>query len=581
MKILSLDIGSYSVKAVEFDVTFGRIELGDYLIERVIESDLASTPQTQTPPESGAPEEKPQVAPRQLLTTGQIAALRRILAERQFKYERLAVNFPKAWITTRIFNLPTKDRKAIQSSLAFELDDDIPFSMNDIIYDFAVLNNEGTGSTVFTAVALKSDITILISELQMLGLDPDSITIEAWGMSQLLKRSIPRDYEGRPVCILNLGHRNSTVHMMVGESPVLTHVSTCAGLDITRAIAQAYNLSFDQAEKSKIDGAFLLTQLHYTGQPGQPESANTEPLTKEQKAFGQVMADALIPLLREIKQTLMSYKANYKMSPRAIFITGGTSQIPNLQLFLEEQLQIPVFPLHYMSRVVGQTLQLSETNETQISTAAGLGLSQVKVDRNFNINLRKDEFAKRGGIGAFDFRAFRKPLKYVAASLAFVYLNLIAQGIVLSTRAAKQQEALDRAIKSVVGAVNPSVLATYKNSPSTLKSAVNKEITKYKTTQVATTKPQVNALDVLNKVSQSMPRDMTLDVSTFQVKEGKFKLAGLVNDINNPVRIAKALEETRVLESVTKEKAEEDPKSHKVRFEFSAKVAEGGNVKTR
>ncbi|MBI3558618.1 MAG: pilus assembly protein PilM [Deltaproteobacteria bacterium] len=575
MKILSLDIGSYSLKAVEFDVSFGRIELGDYLIEHVIENELQEV-QSEKPkaPESGDPaaptaDAEAPAQERQILTSGQINALKRLLSDRHFKFDKLIVNIPRAWITTRMQQYPTKDRKTIQNSLNFELDDDIPFSMTDVIYDFAMLPSEGTGSTVFTAVALRADLTSLLVELQMQGLDPDALSIESWGLAHVLKRAIPKDYEGRPVCVVNLGNKHTSIHMFVGESPVLTHTSTCAGFDVTRAIAQSYNLSFEEADKAKVDGAFLLTTMHMSGDAG------GEPITKDQRQFAGVISDALTPLIREIKQTLMSYKANFKMQPRAIFITGGTSLIPNMQLFLEEQLQLPVFPLTYMSRVVGQTLQLSEQSEAQISSAAGLGLSIVKVDRNYHINFRKDGLAKRGGMGAFDLSMFRRPLKYVAASLLFVYLNLIAQGLILSSRSTKQQGQLVLAMKSVLGPLKDTVISTYTNSPSTLKNAVNKEIAKYKSVTASTSKPGVSAFDILNKLSSTMPRGTEmgeLDVSVFQVKDGKFKLSGLVNSSAAPARILKALEETKMLDAIIKDKTEEDPKTKKVKFEFNAKV---------
>ena len=560
MKILSLDIGSYSIKAVEFDVSFGRIELGDYLIEHVIETELqevqAEKPKDPVPSAGPAVTEEAEPKERQILTPGQIEALRRLLADRHFKFDRLIVNIPRAWITTRMQQYPTKDRKTIQNSLNFELDDDIPFSMSDIIFDFAMLPAEGAGSTVFTAVALRSDLTSLLTELQMQGLDPDALSIESWGIAHILKRAIPKDYEGRPVCVVNLGNTHTSIHMFVGESPVLTHTSTCAGLDVTRAIAQSYNLSFSEADKAKVDGAFLLTSMHMSGDAG------GEPITKEQRQFAGVISDSLSPLIREIKQTLMSYKANYKMQPRAVFITGGTSLIP-------------VFPLTYMSRVVGQTLQLSEQSEAQISSAAGLGLAMVKVDRNYSINFRKDSLAKRGGIGAFDLSAFRKPMKYVAASLVFVYMNLIAQGLILSARSTKQQGQLVLAMKSVLGPLKDTVISTYTNSPSTLRNAVNKEIAKYKSTAPTSIKAGVSAFDILNKLSATMPRgsDMgDLDVSVFQVKDGKLKLTGIVTSATAPARILKALEDTKLLEAITKEKTEEDPKSKKVKFEISAKV---------
>lgn len=556
MKILALDIGSWQVKAVELEVSFGRVELQDYSIERV--------------------RELPKIE-RQILSASQIEALKKLLASRHGRWDRVSVNFPRSFTTTRVYHLPTRDRKTIQSSLAFELDDDIPVSVEDAIQDFVVLGNEGATSTVFTTVALKRDLMALLSELQMLGLDPDIVTIDSWAMTHLLKRAIPKSYEGRPVCIVNLGATQTAIHMHIGADPVLSHVTNCAGVDVTRAIAMAYNLSFDDAEKSKVDGAFVLTNVHFE----QAAQEGGTPITAEQKQFSAVIADALSPVVREIKQTIMAYKSQYKLTPRAVFLTGGTSLISNLPLHLEEQLRIPVFPLSYISHVVGQTLQLSELSETQIATATGLALAAVKMDRNYSLNFRKDEFAKRGGLSAVNLKAYRQPLKYVAATLAFIYVNLFAQWIILSARASRQEAQLERSIKSVMGAVSQSVLATYMRSPTALKSAVTKELAKYKEAPVAPAKAPISALEVLNKVSATVPKDMTLDVSVFQIKDGRLKLGGIVDRIASSERIAKALEESKIVTEVTKDKADEDPKTKKVKFEFSAKIAEAGNGKTR
>jgi Tfp pilus assembly PilM family ATPase len=581
MKVLSFDIGSSSIKAVALDASFGRIELSDYWIEKVVEEPKlgeiakpAASPENESTgsAESKEKSETEPLPPRQLLTPGQVKAIKKILGERHFQYDRLVVSFPKTWATNRIFQFPTKDRKTIQSSLSFELDDDIPFQMTDVVYDFAQTQTEGQQNTVFVSVALKSDIANFLSELQMLGLDPEMITIEGWAMGHLFKRVIPAEYQGRPICVVNIGHAQTAVHMLVGESPVFTHVSTCAGADITRAIAQAYNLSFDDAERAKVEGSFLLTQAHLSG------AIVGETITSEQKAFSATVADALIPMIREIKQTLMAHKSLYKTFPRAIFITGGTSLIPNLPLFLEEHFRIPVFPLTYISKLVGQTLQLSEMSETVLSSATGYSLSAVKTDRNSTINFRKDTFAKSGGLGAIDWKSYKRPLKYIALSLAFVYMNLIAQSMVLSRRSASQDAQLEHAIKSVLGATSPSTLSSYKSSPSILKSAVAKEIAKYKeSSAVSPSKAVVSAFDVLNKTSTNMPRDMVLDVSLFELKDGKLRMAGVVDKITAPERIAKALEDTKLLTDVTKQKAEEDPKTKKVKFEIVGKLAEAGH----
>lgn len=567
----------HNIKAVALDVTFGRIELADYFVEAVTEPVAAAPPaaapeaenaaadDAATPSGPAAQKKDEPPAPAPILSAGQIQALRKLMSSQNPRYERLVVNIPKARVTTRLFNFPTKDRKVIQSSLLFELEDDIPFPLDATVRDFAIVKTESSSSTVYTAIALKADITALLSELQMLGLDPDSITIDPWASSHLLRRAMPQGFAEKPVCMANIGATSTGIHVCVGSEPVVSHVSAYGGNQITQAIANAYGLTIAEAERAKIDGAFFITETHLKNDPG---------ITDEQKQFSTVLEDAIAPLVRELKQTLIAYKSNYHHPVRAIFLTGGTSLIPNLALYLEEKLQVPVFPYSYISSLVGQTLQLSDTTEAHISTAVGLALTMVKPERNAIINFRKDEFSKQGGIGAVNLGAYRKIAVYAAAALAFIYANLIVQYLVLSARSEKQEAHLERAVKQVLGAVSPSTLSTYVNSPSALKAAVEKELAKFKTDQPLAVKLPLSGLDLLGKVSSAMPRDMVLDVNLFQFKEGRLRLTGVVEGLPNVDKILKGLENSKTLTEIAKGKVEEEPKKKTVKFEFTAKVAE-------
>ncbi len=450
--------------------------------------------------------------------------------------------------------------------------------MEQILVDFAILKTVGSSSTVFAAVALKNDVSTFLQELQMLGFDPDIITIESWSIANLLKKAVLPGFESKPVCVVNIGASQTNINIYVGAEPVLTHVSTCGGDQITQAIANSYHLSLADAEKAKVDGAFLLTQTHIK---------NHTDITAEQKQFSSVLEDAIAPLLRELKQVLIAYRTQHQHLAKAIFVTGGSSLIPNLPLFFEEHLQVPVFSYSYISQLVGQTLQLSESSEARITGAVGLALTAIKPEKNSSINLRKDEFEKSGGMGTVSLKNYRKFFVYAAAVLAFIYVNLIVQYAVLSSRSEKQEASLERSIKSVLGAVSPSVLRTYASSPSSLKTAVEKELAKYKDTQTVTVKTGISALDLLNKVSATMGSDMVLDSNLFQVKDGSFKLAGTIDTTANVTKVGHALEESRLLADIIKGKVEEErqkkdqPKT--VRFDFTAKVAEvaPSNVKTK
>ena len=578
MKILSLDIGSHSVKAIELESLFGRLELKDYFLERVQETLEAVQPTAEVPAtekDSGQPAPKSLDPVRRILSQGQLDAIKRVVNERPMRQDRLVVGLPRNLVTTRLLNFPTKDRKVITKTIAFELEDELPVPLEDAVYDFSIIQAQGTtGTTVYVCIALKKDLVSLLRQLQDLGLDPDAVSTEGWAMSQLLSKAVSPEAAGAPACIVNMGAHQTVLHMMVAERPVMTHAIPVGGDHITHSIAAHYGLATEQAEKAKVDGGFLLTREHFES----PDIAAD--ITDEQKRFAESIGDALIPIIREIRQALTSFRSQYHMMPQRLLLTGGSSLIPNLPLYLEEALDMKVEALAYSTKVLGESLQLSESTEAHFSSAMGYALSTVKTERGANINLRKNEFAKHSGLSALSLTAFRRPLKYMAASLAFIYATLMVQYLVLSNRYAKQEESMERAIKSVLGTVTKSSLATYSNSPSTLKSAVNKEISKFKPSAAEPEKKRLSALDVLHKFSQTVPKDLVLDVSTFDIKDGRLEMKGLLGQPTDAERLAKLLEDTKLVTDFNRGTPAADPVTRKTKFEFKAKIAEAPSAGT-
>lgn len=577
MKTLALDIGTYSVKLVELESLFGRIELKNYtqaFVPNVVEASSSSELSESSSSDHTGTHTSPQ-KPRQCLTEGQLIALKELLDSQTLKYDKVVVSIPRGLVTTRLLQLPTKDKKLIQKSIAFELEDDLPVELDSVCYDFSVLQHQGGQSTVLAAIALNKDMVTLLSELQSLGIDPDIVTTESWGMGQLLSKAMPTELIGAPVCVVNIGASHTTFHMLVAERPVLSHVANVGGDSITRAIAGVYGLGFAQAETAKIEGAFLLTQAHL-------DSANiAAEITEDQRKFAGTISDAMIPLVREMRQALLSFKSQYQMTPKALLLTGGSSLIPNLSTYLEELLSLPVAQLKFASKLTGDAVSLAESTEVIYSNAAGLALTPFKSEHGLPLNLRTGQFSKKSGITAVTLTAFARPLKYVAASLIFIYANLFTQYLVLSSRVKNQDETVERSIKAVLGSVTRSALVTYLNSPSTLKSAVNKELSKHKVTTTEPEHKSVSAIDVLNKVSGTVPRGVVVDVSQFNLTDGALEIKGLIDQENDVDTFAKALEDTRILSIVDRGSITQDSKSKRYRFNLSAKLTEDSNVKTR
>src|SRR5678815_3356435 len=110
-RILGIDLGSWSVKAVLVETSFRNF-------------DVIGVREVRAP--AGASETKRE---------RQLDALRQLLADGAFKADVQVVGFPGEQATTRFVQLPFSDPKRVEQTLSGELADSLPFEITQAIYD--------------------------------------------------------------------------------------------------------------------------------------------------------------------------------------------------------------------------------------------------------------------------------------------------------------------------------------------------------------------------------------------------------------------------------------------------------------
>src|SRR5690348_15120479 len=148
MRILGIDIGTTSVKAVEIDSAFGRYEIHEY---------------HENPIQPGS---------------SPLETARNLVATLVKKPDRIAAALKSGQVTFRDLQLPTRDKKAIQSTVGFELEDDLPFELDQAVFDYSILSQVGQTTRLHVAATLKKNLEAFLAGLQSVGIDPDLITTE-------------------------------------------------------------------------------------------------------------------------------------------------------------------------------------------------------------------------------------------------------------------------------------------------------------------------------------------------------------------------------------------------------------------
>ncbi len=474
MRILGIDLGSSSIKAVELDSAFGRFEIHDYH-EIPIEPDS-------TPAET----------------------VTRWIQNRPRSPDRWVTALPSPNFTFRNLQLPTRDKKAIQSTIAFELEDDLPFPVEDTCYEFVILSNMKAGSLVHVAATLKEQVRATLLPWAKLNSEPDVVTSEAWAYRAVLNQVLsPAEQEG-PVLLINIGHQRTTFYLHWHGAPALIRDIPWGGQDLTLAISQKLSIPIEKAEATKINQAAI-----------QPSGESSAP-NPEQVELSDCLKDAILPFLDELRMVHLTSRSYTRKSMQRIYLAGGTSLLPGLDLWISERFGIPTQKLSALSATAASGVTYSEQTDSKFLLAASLAFCLVGPARNSLVNFRRGEFAKVSIVQTLDFQILKKPLMALGAIAASLFLSLTVQSIVYHSRIESTDAQLEKSVKSFFGQVSNSALRGYLADPKKLKAAVTRDLGKQRElTRLFGPNPK-SPLSFLNQLSLTIPKDVIVDLSKFQ-----------------------------------------------------------------
>jgi type IV pilus assembly protein PilM len=475
MRILGIDVGTASIKAVEFDSAFGRYEIHDYY-EHPVDPDA-----------------------------NLILALNRLMQSLPKQPDRIAIALKTGQVTFRNLKLPTRDKKAITAGVGFELDDDLPFPLENAAYDYAVLSQSKQGTQLHVAATLKSHLEGTINAWKTAGVDPDLITTESWAYRTLLNRVLSEAQQADPVIFVHIGHEHTNILVHWNGTPMLAREINWGGRDITQAIATKYGLPIAQAEQAKIDHGFVVT-------PGQEQE-----ITAEQAEFSETLLAMLQTLIVELRQVELTCKSLTHKAAKEIYIAGGSSLLPGLPKLLEESMGMPIRSLQALSSIATSGVTYSEHTDATFVLAAAAGLCMVGPERSNALNLRKGEFSKVGQARDLSIDALKRPLMAIGAIMGCLALSLIVQSATYHSKLDDINLQLERSMKVFFGSISNSAVRNYLANPTGLRKAVDRELGKQRdVAKLASPNPQ-SPLDYLKDLSQSVPGSVITDLIEYKV----------------------------------------------------------------
>jgi type IV pilus assembly protein PilM len=161
-------------------------------------------------------------------------------------------------VLVRTLEVPRMNSNELKDHMEWEMNRNNPFAEANPVRDFRPLADENPNSTnmdVVMAIASPSAVDTIVQCIKKAGKQVGAIDVEPLGLARSLVQSYPDQYSGQTVCMVNIGHKTTSINIYRDGKLLMPRQVPVGGEMFTRAIADQMGVSTDEAEHMKQDKA--------------------------------------------------------------------------------------------------------------------------------------------------------------------------------------------------------------------------------------------------------------------------------------------------------------------------------------
>ena len=299
--MVGLDISSTSVKLLELSRSGDRYRVESYTVKAL-------------PPNA--------VVEKNIADPVAVAeVVRSMVKQSKTKLKHAAVAVAGSAVITKMIDMPMDlNDDAMESQIAAEADQYIPFPLEEVALDFEVqgLSPRNPDQVeVLLAACRRENVEVRQQVLADADLIAEKVDIEAYCMERAFELIAEQleDQEGQVVAIIDIGATMTTLSVLVDGKTVYTREQLFGGRQLTEEIQRRYGLSREEAGLAKKQG-------------GLPDDYEMEVLTPFKDAVVQQVTRSLQFFFSASQYNDVDY----------IILAGGVASLEGLVGLIEEKL---------------------------------------------------------------------------------------------------------------------------------------------------------------------------------------------------------------------------------------------------
>ena len=243
------------------------------------------------------------------------------------KLKQAAVAVSESAVMTKIITMPaslTDDE--LEGQILIEADQYVPYSLEDINFDFEVLRlNENNPQMVdvLLVASRRENVDDRVEALLQAGLKASIVDVEAYAMENafaLLSGQFSNAIAEQTIAIADIGSTMTSLIVLHEGGVVYTRGQAFGGKQLTEEIQRRYGLSYEEAGLAKRQG-------------GLPDTYIDEVLEPFKRA-----------MVQQIQRSLHFFiSSSASRGIDGIVLAGGCALIPGIDQLVEKSLKVPVY----------------------------------------------------------------------------------------------------------------------------------------------------------------------------------------------------------------------------------------------
>ncbi len=262
----------------------------------------------------------------------------------------------------RFAALPPVEPKKIPDIVKFEAQQQIPFPIDEVEWDYKVFQEEDSPDVKVGIFAItKERVLRFLSNYRAVNLELDELTLSPVAVFNAFAYEMAGgDGDDGGTVLLDIGTVSTDV-IVIEEGQIWLRTLPIGGNNFTEALVKQFKISYAKAEKLKKEAA----------------------TSKYAKQIFQAMRSVFADLVQEVQRSIGYYQSmNRDSELKRVIGLGSTFQLPGLQKFLKQQLQMSVGKPAPFARITLEGKRESELAAAtgNLATAYGLALQGLGLE---------------------------------------------------------------------------------------------------------------------------------------------------------------------------------------------------------